>query len=147
MGNDVKCGGCLCGRVRYELTPPLRGVVVCHCEQCGRWSGHTVAATSVRADNFRLTSGASDVAWYRSSDVAERGFCKVCGSNLFWKASDGTRVSVMAGTLDRPTGLKQIAHIYVDDKSDYYAIDDGETPRHGQGGGPLSVPPGPPKKP
>lgn len=31
----------------------------------------------------------------------------------------------MAGTLDPPTHLKLVLHIFVESKSDYYALDDG----------------------
>ena len=34
-------------------------------------------------------------------------------------------MSIHAGTLDAPTGLRLIGHIYCADKGDYYDIDDG----------------------
>jgi hypothetical protein len=53
-----------------------------------------------------------------------RGFCATCGSNLFWDA--GTeRVSIFAGTLDAPTGLRLAGHIFCADKGDYYELADG----------------------
>jgi hypothetical protein len=46
---------------------------------------------------------------------------------VFWKesASGSNCTSIMAGTLDMPTGLRLIQHIFVADKSDYYEINDG----------------------
>lgn len=125
-------GGCLCGGVRYEVRGPLRDVVGCHCRQCARTSGHHVAATKCRAADLALTASET-LRWYRSSPEAERGFCGTCGSNLFWRAvpkaseaaGEEPGVSVMAGTLDQPTGLKVREHIFVGSKSDYYTIDDG----------------------
>jgi hypothetical protein len=117
-------GGCLCGAVRYEVTGPLRGIVACHCSQCRRTSGHFVAATSAPAAALRLVR-ADGLAWYRSSEAAERGFCAKCGGNLFWRAIGSADISIMAGMLDTPTGLAMTEHIYVADKSDYYTIDDG----------------------
>ncbi|MFI4891547.1 MAG: GFA family protein [Steroidobacterales bacterium] len=117
-------GGCLCGAVRYEVTGPLSGIVACHCSQCRRTSGHFVAATSTPAAALRLLRSDS-LAWYRSSEAAERGFCAKCGGNLFWRAIGGADISIMAGTLDTPTGLAMTEHIFVADKSDYYTIDDG----------------------
>ena len=64
-----------------------------------------------------------DVTWYRSSDTAKRGFCAACGSNLFWDGP-GDKLSIFAGTLDAPTGLALIGHIYCKDKGDYYEITD-----------------------
>jgi hypothetical protein len=56
--NDTESfrGGCLCGAVRYQLKPPLRQAVACHCKQCRRTSGNYVSATSVPRQNFSLTS-------------------------------------------------------------------------------------------
>ena len=117
-------GGCLCGSVRYEVHGPLREVIACHCEQCARTSGNFVAATNCARVDLRLTASAT-LRWFRSSAEAERGFCGHCGGNLFWRPLHGDYVSVMAGTVDRPTGLTMIEHIYVGSKSDYYVIADG----------------------
>src|SRR5262245_22746475 len=97
-------GGCLCGGVRYEVRRRLRDVLACHCSQCARTSGNFVAATSCDTPDLTLTSDRT-LSWYRSSDVAERGFCRHCGGNLFWKPDRGGYVSIMAGTVDPPTGL------------------------------------------
>ena len=122
-------GGCLCGAVRYEVTGPLRPVVNCHCEQCRRTSGHYVAASASKIDKLGI-SGEDNLTWYRSSAKAERGFCRVCGANLFWQPDHRRYVSIMAGTLDQPTGLATACHIYVDSAADYYEISDG-LPQHG----------------
>jgi hypothetical protein len=116
-------GGCLCGAVRYGIRGTPRGVIACHCSQCRRTSGHFAAMTSAPSADITLTSSAS-LRWYRSSDTAERGFCGVCGSNLFWKQADRDTTSITAGTLDAPTHLAMQQHIFVADKSDYYQIDD-----------------------
>jgi len=124
-------GSCLCGGVNYQVRGSLRDVVACHCSQCRKTSGHFVAMTSVTADAISFLASNS-LVWYRSSDAAERGFCHVCGGNLFWRYLDGDTVSIAAGTLDAPTGLKISEHIYVADKSDYYALDD-TVPKKPQG--------------
>ena len=46
----MKTGGCLCGAVRYEVDPPLRDVILCHCEMCRKAHG----AVPVRHDRSRL---------------------------------------------------------------------------------------------
>ena len=46
----------------------------------------------------------------------------------------------MAGTLDEPAGLEAAEHIYVDNKADYYNLNDN-LPQHPQdGSGVLSTP-------
>ena len=121
--DEAHTGGCLCGGVRYRIRGALRGVIACHCTQCRKTSGHHVAMTSVASENLSLISS-DTLSWYKSSEFAERGFCRVCGGNLFWRPFGEDTISVAAGTLDTPTHLTLIEHIYVADKSDYYEIND-----------------------
>ncbi len=116
-------GGCLCGAVRYTVRGPLRDIIACHCEQCRRTSGHHVAATNARRADVDIADDGS-LAWYESSTTARRGFCRVCGASLFWERRDGKTISIMAGTLDAPTGLRLSEHIFTDFAGDYYRLDD-----------------------
>jgi hypothetical protein len=124
LTEPMTSGRCLCGAVSYTISGDLRPIVYCHCEQCRRTSGHFVAATACRQSQISLDES-TGMAWYRSSPDAQRGFCKTCGSSLFWVPEHGRYWSIFAGTLDRPTGLKASSHIYVHMASDYYDIDDG----------------------
>ena len=81
----VRGGGCLCGAVRYEVHGSLRPIVMCHCTQCRRVTGHLMAATAARRADLRLLT-AAELRWYDSSAQARRGFCARCGSTLFWEA-------------------------------------------------------------
>jgi hypothetical protein len=122
---DVRAtGGCLCGAIRYEVRGPLRDVVNCHCGQCRRAHGHYAAYTNAEWSAVTL-SGAEHLRWFESSDFARRGFCTTCGSSLFWERRGSSSVSIAAGSLDAPTGLKTVRHIFVKDAGDYYRIDDG----------------------
>ena len=120
-GEAVLTGGCLCGGVRYRLEGELRGVVNCFCGQCRKTSGHHVAATRAPLSGFTLENDET-LTWYASSAEAKRGFCSRCGGNLFWQHRDRDTVSVMAGTLDKPTGLVTIENIFVEDMSDYHTL-------------------------
>lgn len=128
-------GSCLCGAVRYQVDGPLRDVVNCHCRQCLRQHGHIGAYTAAPRDELSVTEGRG-LKWYRSSHRVRRGFCGECGSTLFWDPRDRETVSIAAGTLDQPAGLKTVAHIFTADLAGYYTIDD-TLPRHPQG-----LPPG-----
>ena len=109
------------GALRIERASTRPGTA-CHCDECRRWSGHVWAAASIPSDALRVEG---DVHWFESSDKARRGFCPICGSNLFWDPSGKGSVSVAAGSIDGPTGLKLKAHIFVPEKGDYYEIEDG----------------------
>ena len=86
-------------------------------------TGHIMAATAARHADFRLLSDGG-LAWYASSTDARRGFCRHCGSTLFWQGDGRDYVSIAAGTLDDSGGLHIAAHIFTADKGGYYEIAD-----------------------
>ena len=116
-------GSCECQGVMFELTGELRDVVFCHCSQCRKTSGHYWAATQVSKGNLNLIK-ATSLSWYDSSDKARRGFCSVCGSSMFYERKGIDKISVSAGSLEAPTSLDRMRHIYVASKGDYYDISD-----------------------
>jgi hypothetical protein len=120
----TRTGGCLCGGVRYAVMGPLRSIVICHCTQCRRMTGHFMAATAARRADFRLLTR-KGLRWYASSEAARRGFCARCGSTLFWQAAGREYISIAAGTLDDSSGLEVAGHIFVADKGGYYEIEAG----------------------
>ncbi|MDP8984982.1 MAG: GFA family protein [Pseudomonadota bacterium] len=115
-------GGCQCGRVRYAVRGKLRGVIACHCIQCRRTSGHFVAATACRRGTFTLVKDHT-LKWYVAVPGFRRGFCNECGSSLFFEKEGDDRISIAAGSLDEPQGLKIEAHIFAGEAGDYYEID------------------------
>ena len=123
-GTATATGGCLCGSVRYEITGPLRPVIACHCTQCRRQTGHYMAATAAKREDFRLVRE-GDLRWYEASDIARRGFCAHCGSTLFWAGHGRPYISIAAGSVDGATGVKTEVHIHVATKGDYYEIEGG----------------------
>jgi hypothetical protein len=125
-------GRCLCGAVRYEVRGTLRDVLICHCEECRRWHGHVSASTAARREDLVLLEqhGLRWIQSPRSDAGARRGFCAECGSSLFWDAPERPTVSIAAGTLDEPTGLRSAAHWYVSQAGDYYDLPADGLPRH-----------------
>jgi len=81
--------------------------------------GHVrqVPETSSRAHNRQYAQ------WYEV-DTVGYGFCNQCGSSLFWRA-DGLPdvISICAGTLDPPTGLRTIEVLFTSTASDYHELD------------------------
>jgi hypothetical protein len=132
----MRSGGCLCGAVRYEVRGALRPIIMCHCTQCRRMTGHFMAATAARHADFRVVTDGG-LKWFAASQEAQRGFCAHCGSTLFWQGVGRDYLSIAAGTLDDSSGLEVAGHIFVADKGSYYEIADG-TPQFMEGG--LRVP-------
>ena len=116
-------GRCLCGGVRYRVAGPLRDVVFCHCSRCRRTHGHFAAYTACARADLELLEEVG-LRWYES-DGRRRGFCASCGASVLWERAGGESVSIAAGTLDEPTGLRPSHHIFTADAGDYYEIADG----------------------
>lgn len=117
-------GRCECGAVRFHFDTEINDFAACHCSQCRRlsgffWAGFDVPATAMV---FDCTDG---LAWYKSSDWASRGFCKTCGSSLFYRLNDGDKYEVAPGCIDGALGHRIGHHICVADKGDYYDLTDG----------------------
>jgi len=103
-------------------------VQLCHCIQCRKQTGHFLAAAHV-ADNDLTIVGEEHLQWFEATELARRGFCRECGSMLFWKANDSDHHAVAAGCIDGATGLRSVAHIFTEFKGDYYELSDG-LPQH-----------------
>ena len=127
--SDIRTGGCLCGAVRYEAKivedGPQGGLGACHCEMCRRHTGGVMLSVNTGTDGLRFTEDAG-LATYESSDWAERGFCKTCGSSLFWRLrAEGPMqglTMICAGTLDDLSGLSLTHEVYVDHQPEGYAF-------------------------
>lgn len=119
----IHSGGCLCGAVRYQVRGRLRDVVMCHCTMCQRLHGGIGPHTKALKVNLRITRD-EGLAWYQTSEVARRGFCRNCGSGLFWEPFELDATGILAGTLDPPSGLATMGHIFVGEKADFVEIND-----------------------
>lgn len=76
-----------------------------------------------------IFSGEENIGRYASSDWAERGFCKQCGSNLFYLLKPD-RYIMGAGTFDKQS-FELGGEIYCSDKPGWYDFD-GDHPRHSE---------------
>ena len=118
-------GGCLCGGVRYRVTGPLRDITTCHCGECRRTHGGAAPYTACPDDQLELLVDVG-LAWIESphsTTNAVRGFCANCGSSLFWKAPDRDYTAIAAGSVDEPSGLRSVDHIWWDARADWEVPD------------------------
>ncbi len=119
MTRGKTTGSCLCGAVRYEIEGPLPAPSACHCAQCRRQHGALGVYTLAPTDRYKI-KGDRNIVWYESSPGIRRGFCRICGSKLFWERADSGQLDVTLGTMDQPTGLRIEKQIYLADAGDYY---------------------------
>ena len=81
-------GSCLCQAVQFSFTDAPRFVADCVCESCRRAHGATaVCWVGVLNAQFSLDAGADSLKWYASSAESERGFCKTCGTRMFFRST------------------------------------------------------------
>ena len=121
----TRSGGCLCGAVKFQATLNDLHVHVCHCKICQKWSGSS--GLSLKCEGWDI-QGDKNLTWYDSSETARRGFCKLCGSHLFFQTNDNSYKGISAGALDLQEGLSLDSHIFIDKKPGYYDFKD-DVPR------------------
>ena len=114
---------CLCKGVNMTIKGEFRPIINCHCSQCLRTHGNFASYTSILEENIVFKSKKT-LKWFNSSTKARRGFCNNCGASIFFKRSGSKSVSISAGLFNKPTKLKTISHIYIQNKRDYYNISD-----------------------
>ncbi len=107
-------GGCLCGAIRYECSaePILMGN--CHCRDCQQATGTAFAAAILVPRNAVTITG--DVKYYEttgdSGGIVSRGFCPICGSQLFSKPPMPEFMGITAGSLDEPSEFQPVIDFY-----------------------------------
>ena len=107
-------GQCLCGDVAFTADQVESGFHACHCSMCRRWCGSPLFAVSV--DGLQFT-GEENITHYPSSKWAERGFCKNCGTNLFFLFTPGNSYFMCVGAFDDASQFELKGEIYVDHQS------------------------------
>jgi hypothetical protein len=124
MNVSTYSGRCFCGQVRFELAGEPIFACHCHCESCRRAAGAAfVTWVSFPRDGLIMKSGA--ISEYRSSPGVQRGHCPVCGTTLTysWTKRPG-EIDIALATIDDTTGIEPEAHIWVQDKVPWLAVND-----------------------
>ncbi|MEM7280375.1 MAG: GFA family protein [Pseudomonadota bacterium] len=116
-------GQCLCGAVEITAQQLSHEVGACHCRMCRRWGGGPLMATDCGTDV--VLSDTDSVAVYDSSDWAERGFCKQCGSHLFYRLKQSGQYIMPVGLFDEDQMVLD-HQVFVDERPNYYCFS-GET--------------------
>ena len=107
MGREMT-GGCQCGRTRYRVTVDDDDAYLCHCRMCRRATGGVAAALK--------STRRADVRWerepdrYRSSPIAQRGFCAACGTPLTYEGDGSDGIDLTVGSFDDPSAFRPVEH-------------------------------------
>lgn len=111
-------GKCLCGSVGVTAASLSPHAGACHCGMCRKWGGGPLIAVDAGADvDF---SGAENIKAFESSDWAERGFCRVCGTHLYYRLKQSGQYILPVGLLDDAEGLVFDHQVFIDAKPALY---------------------------
>ena len=122
-------GGCLCGKVRYQVSGILRQADHCHCSMCRRQHGAAFASyAEVNPDEFEWVTGENLTRNYEKLPGSGWCFCSECGSSLAG-TNNGRVTSITLGTVEGDPGVKPEAHIFVGSKAVWDEICD-DLPQH-----------------
>ncbi len=113
-----KQGGCLCGAVRFTASPKDHEVGACHCSMCRKWTGGPFMVIDC-SDTVKVEND-SNLGVYRSSEWAERCFCKKCGSVLFYRLVQNGNSYASAEAFDDRAGYALTSQVFIDEKPAYY---------------------------
>ena len=113
-------GSCLCGAVRFTATPASNSVGACHCRACRKWGSGPFMEINCGADvSFE---DEENISVFTSSEWAERGFCRICGSNLFYRLKQNRQHMMPVGLFDDLPELVFDHQVFIDEKPPYYSF-------------------------
>ncbi|RUR30753.1 aldehyde-activating protein [Vreelandella nanhaiensis] len=86
---------------------------------CRKWGGGPLLVAEF-AHEVSFT-GAEHITTFSSSEWAERGFCKQCGTHLFYRLKQERHYAIPVGLLDS-SDWTFTEQIFIDQKPDFYAF-------------------------
>lgn len=111
-------GSCLCGQVKFTVTEMKPQLGACHCGMCRKWGGGPNMA--VDCGTSVTFESEENIVRYQSSEWAERGFCKQCGTHLFYCLKQAGQYIVPVGLFDNQNHIEFDHQIFIDRKPAYY---------------------------
>jgi hypothetical protein len=114
-----RSGQCMCGAVRFEAVDVGSEFGICHCIMCQQWASGPFPAINVATVSFESED---NLTRFQSSAWAERGFCKLCGSNIFYRVVSDGSYDMSLGAFDDKLGFELRHEIFIDQKPDCYSF-------------------------
>ena len=119
-------GGCLCGEVAFEVTPPAKFCSHCHCTMCRRAHGAPfVTWVGIPEAQVRVVKGQRALVRFQSSPGGSRSFCGKCGSQLFCQNDHAPGlIDVTRASLPDDAGFDPRSHVCYSDKAAWVEVHD-----------------------
>ncbi len=119
-------GNCLCGAIQFTIELPSNWVAHCHCTMCQKNGGAAfVTWVGVAKNRFEIRDSDNQLQWFQSSPEAQRGFCKQCGSTLFFQSSRWPdEIHITLSNFQTPLDKTPQVHAFWDTHVDWFNFDD-----------------------
>ena len=119
-------GRCLCGAVRFAITPPTLFFAHCHCHYCRDAHGAAFVSWVGAADTrFKYLLGSAEPKWYQSSQQSRRGFCTDCGTTLFFASTIcPSEIHVARPAIQGSIDREPQCHVFYDQHADWIEVGD-----------------------
>ena len=116
--NKAANSSCLCGNVKISAKQIDPSFTVCHCDTCRTWGSGPFFA--VRCGKDVEIEG--DISIYNSSEWANRGFCKNCGTHLFYQLKATGEYNMPVSLFPNLKNLEMSMQYFSDKRPDYYCF-------------------------
>jgi len=113
-------GSCLCNNVKITAPNISSKVWACHCTTCRGWGGGPFLSVDCGTDV--AFEGEENISVYDSSKWAERGFCKQCGTHLFYRIKENQQYAMPVGLFDKDENFEFDIQVFIDEKPEYYCF-------------------------
>ena len=120
-----KNGSCLCGSIQFTASNVNVHVGACHCGMCRKWGGGPLMAVDCGSEVSFENS--HNITVYDSSDWAERGFCKNCGSHLFYRLKQSQQYHIPVGLFENNEEFIFDHQVFIDKKPAFYSFANSTT--------------------
>lgn len=115
-------GKCLCGEITFSADPKSLNVTACHCSICRKQSGGISLSIEVEPKSLIIQNIAM-LTVFNSSEWAHRGFCKGCGTFIFWQKKDCSYCNVNCNLLEmNHNQLTLNTEVFIEEKPSYYSF-------------------------
>lgn len=112
-------GQCLCGAVTVNASVSEPALRACHCDMCRRHTSSMFMSLRTDPGSIKVNGPAKT---FRSSDWAERGFCEICGSTLWYGTVHDGALNLSAGLFDNAAGAEMKIEFFADAAPKGYAL-------------------------
>jgi hypothetical protein len=124
-----RTGGCLCGRISYEVVGDLIATAVCHCNRCQRQSGSAFSVNLIVHESQLVLDGTLSTFEERGEHgdavYVLRRFCGDCGSPIYSALMEPAGViAVKAGTLDDRSEVAPTVEAWCEHKQPWVHLPD-----------------------